>query len=575
MKQSKPFPVLFGLILSMLALAFIMNALTTPSVALAQGRFTPTTTKRPPKPTKTATIPPPATFTKTSVPTRQPANTAAALPSPIPTNTATPTPTATAFPRGVRLNEILPRAGFKDWNKDKLEDDNDQWLELFNLGDSPADVSNWIIDTGEGTPSFTLPNGSTIPAGGYLLLFRTDTLLDLTSYGHLRLLHPDSRVADEVLYPPLDADRVYARRYNGTGAWRTRCVPTPIDSNCQAEETVTSQFNMPYFEKNIVIPDGSSDIRVLATNIFLAIFLSMTIGFFSNLLNDGIEAHEQDVAVLFAPITRTMSRAREAIQSINKRITRSRFAWLEFPLKFLFILLIYGTILAYLDPDFRLITQDSFMLIIALGWSTGFIALADDLATFIYLRSRGAGGEIRFHSSNFLLGILSTFVSRITGLVPGLLLGSPAGIQDVPDEHSGPHLDILAIVTTTILGIVTWIILPAFESDPWLKTLLLLMFAASVQTVFFEMLPISYLRGKGIFKFSRVLWVILFAIATAAFLQTMLNPDGAFLSAFQSTNMKLLSLFVVGYCVFCTLVWFSLTRLARQREMANVIPDPE
>ena len=573
MKQSKPFPVLFGLILSMLALAFIMNALTTPSVAHAQARVTPTTTKRPPKPTKTATIPPPATLTKLSVPTRQPANTAAALPSPIPTNTATPT--ATAFPRGVRLNEILPRAEFKDWNKDKLEDANDQWIELFNLGDSPADVSNWIIDTGDGTPAYILPKDSNIPAGGYLLLFRTDTLLNLTSYGHLRLLHPDGLVADEVLYPPLEADRVYARLHNGTGLWRTRCVPTPLDANCQAEETVTSEFNMPYFEKNIIIPDGNVDIRVLATNIFLAIFLAMTIGFFSNLLNDAIEAHEQDFAVILAPVTRTMSRVREMIQSLNKIITRSRIAWLGFPLKFLFILLIYGTILAYLDPDFRLITQDSFMLIIALGWSTGFIALADDLATFIYLRSHGAGGEIRFHSSNFLLVILSTFVSRVTGLVPGLLLGSPAGIQDVPDEHSGPHLDILSIVTTAILGVVTWIILPAFESDPWLKTLLLLMFAASVQTVFFEMLPVSYLRGKGIFKFSRVLWVILFAIATAAFLQTMLNPDGAFLSAFQSTNMKLLSLFSLAYCVFCTLIWFSLTRLARQRETANIVPDPE
>jgi hypothetical protein len=55
-------------------------------------------------------------------------------------------------------------------------------------------------------------------------------------------------------------------------------------------------------------------------------------------------------------------------------------------------------------------------------------------------------------------------------------------------------------------------------------------------------------------------------LVTTAFLQTMLNPDGAFLSTFESTNMVLLSLFAVAYCVFCVLVWFSLNRLAQKRE---------
>jgi hypothetical protein len=102
-----------------------------------------------------------------------------------------------------------------------------------------------------------------------------------------------------------------------------------------------------------------------------------------------------------------------------------------------------------------------------------------------------------------------------------------------------------------------------------MNTLLLLMFAAGVQTVFFEMIPLRYLRGKGIFQFNRLLWLALFVSAATAFLQTMLNPDGAFLEAFQSRNMLLLSLFVIAYCLFCTLVWLWLTRLARKREQTK------
>jgi hypothetical protein len=568
MKPKKPFLFIAGIIFTYLVLAFFMNALSTPTVVQAQRGIT-ATSSRIKRPTKTKTPVPPPTHTNTPLPTK----TSTPLPTKTYTPTNTATPTATDFPRGVRLNELLSNAKFKDWNRDNVQDVNDQWIELYNLGTKPVDVTNWILDTGNNTPAYILPKGSSVPAGGFLILFRTDTLLNLDGYSFLRLLHPDYSVEDEVLYPPLDADRVFARAQNGVGPWRPLCVPTPKTSNCQEEETVTSQFDMPYFERHITIPTRSLDVKVLTTNVFLAIILALAIGFFSNLLNDAIEAHERDFAVFFGPVTRAVEKVRRFFGFLNKFLSNSRFAWIGFAFKFLIILLVYGTVLAFLDPSFRILTQDSSLLIVALGWSTGFIALADDLATYIYLRTRGAGGEIRFHSSNFLVVILSTIFSRITGLVPGLLLGSPAGIEDVPDEHSGAHLDVLAIVVTAVVGAIAWAVLPIFQSDPWLKTLLLLMFAASVQTVFFEMLPVSYLHGKGIFKFNRLLWLVIFAIATAAFLQTMLNPNGAFLNAFESTNMILLSLFVLAYCIFCTLVWFSLTRLARKREMENTAAD--
>jgi hypothetical protein len=570
MKKNKPISFIPVIILSVAALAFFADMLTfRPAVVYAarlRGTATPHLTK-PPLPTYTSTDIPTATITSTPIPTKT------AAPSPSPTATATstntPTPTPTAFPSSVRLNELLSHAEFKDWNQDGAGNVDDQWIEIFNLSNKPADISNWRIDTGENTPFFDIPHGTTIQPGGFLLFFRSETKLDLEGYGNLRLFFPDGSISDEVRYPALDADRVYARLPNGTGPWRMNCVPTPLSANCREEETVTSQFDLPYFRETIASPSRQLDIHVLATNILLAIILALAIGFFSNLLNDAIESHEQDFAILFGPITRFFRNVRRAAGSINKTLTGPRIAWLGFLVKFLVILLIYGTILAYLDPSFHFITQDSLMLIIALGLSTGLIALVDDLVTYIYLRTRGAEGVIRFHSANFLVVILSTFFSRATGLVPGLFLGSPAGIEDVPDEHSGAHLDILGIIATAVFGFLAWVLTPIFQSDPWLETLLLLMFAAGVQTMFFEMFPVSYLHGKGIFKFSRLLWLFLFALSSAAFLQTMLNPNGAFLSAFESTNMVLLSLFAVAYCVFCVLVWFFLNQLARKRELSK------
>lgn len=406
--------------------------------------------------------------------------------------------------------------------------------------------------------SFLIPNETIIPPGGFVIFFRSQTQLNLDQYNRLRLLFPDGDVSDEVKY-----DRVYARLRDGLNPWREGCVATPLLHNCQSAESVTSQFNLPFFQRTIQSPEQAfADPEVAVTNLLLAIILALAIGFFSNLLNDDIESHEEDYANLLGPIMKPIDKVRSTVRRVDKVVTRSRNPWLGFSIKTVIILIIYGTILAFLDPSFQFVNQDGFLLILALGFSTGLVAMVDDLAIYLYLRAKGGSGRVSLHSSNFIMVIATTLFSRITELVPGLLLGSPAGIQDVPEEYNGPHLDILAVLVTLLAGGAAWE-LSTYAADPWLNTILLLTFGAGVQTAFFEMLPLSYLRGKSIFKFNPLLWLILFSGAAVLFLQTMLNPDGPFLSAFLSANMVLLSIFTALYCVICALIWFFLTRAAR------------
>ncbi|HPF38866.1 MAG TPA: lamin tail domain-containing protein [Phycisphaerae bacterium] len=49
------------------------------------------------------------------------------------------------------------------------EDNGREWVELFNYGATSVDVSGWTLND-EDTDSFTIPNGTTIPSGGYLIL---------------------------------------------------------------------------------------------------------------------------------------------------------------------------------------------------------------------------------------------------------------------------------------------------------------------------------------------------------------------------------------------------------------------
>jgi hypothetical protein len=231
-------------------------------------------------------------------------------------------------------------------------------------------------------------------------------------------------------------------------------------------------------------------------------------------------------------------------------------------IKLAIVLLLYGVLLAFLDPNFEFLNRDGVLLIVALALSTGLVALIDDLVLMLFLKRRGVSSTVRLHSGNFYLVLASTAFSRWSGLVPGLLVGSPAGLEEVSDENAiTPHTSLLAIVLITL---VAWWLAPWFLDDAWLNTLCLLIFAAGIQTAFFEMLPLGFLHGRNIFLVNRVVWAILFAILGAIFLQTMLNPDGAFVNAFQSPNMILLSAMVALFCAVSAAIWIHFRRAQEQ-----------
>ena len=90
-------------------------------------------------------------------------------PSSTPTSTSTQTPTATPAPTGapllaVVINEVA-------WAGTAAASD-DEWIELYNPGSVPIDLTDWSLLADDGSPDVTL--GGVIPAGGFYLLERTD-----------------------------------------------------------------------------------------------------------------------------------------------------------------------------------------------------------------------------------------------------------------------------------------------------------------------------------------------------------------------------------------------------------------
>lgn len=92
------------------------------------------------------------------------------------------------------------------------------WIELYNHGDAAMDLSGWIFKDDREASVFQLPEGTSIPSRGYVLLARDDTLLTalpdsltiiaafdfgLSSNGDvLRLYDKDALPVDVVAYTP-------------------------------------------------------------------------------------------------------------------------------------------------------------------------------------------------------------------------------------------------------------------------------------------------------------------------------------------------------------------------------------
>lgn len=327
-------------------------------------------------------------------------------------------------------------------------------------------------------------------------------------------------------------------------------------------------YESPFFRDHIHDPSIliSASPATLATNFLLALILALAMGFFGNLLNATLEANEEEVARILGPFSRAIYRTRAGAGRVESSLKRRKLGWVWTMLQGIGLLVLFGIIYAFVDPDFDPRQPDAILVIFALTISIGLISLIDDLAQYAVLRRYGEHPVVRVHAGNGILAVLSALGSRVFQVTPGILIGSPAGIEEVRETKLDVYLHLAALGAVAVLALAAWFLASVFASNLLVVTVLLLIFAVGVQSLFFEMLPLSNLHGKEIFKFNSLLWGVIVALVAWLFLTTMLNPDGEFLGTFIQPDMTNLAILVGLFCLFSASVWFYFNRLRRREE---------
>ncbi|MEK9651296.1 MAG: amidohydrolase family protein, partial [Poseidonia sp.] len=128
----------------------------------------------------------------------------------------------------VRISEVLVSASSvdyngTDWNGDgEVGSVSDQFIELWNSGEEPVDVSDWILDdfTDGGSAPCRLAWNTTIAPDDYIVIFRASSRIELDYWNDETVTISDASgtIIDTLSYPAEDSwwDTSYVKDLNGS-----------------------------------------------------------------------------------------------------------------------------------------------------------------------------------------------------------------------------------------------------------------------------------------------------------------------------------------------------------------------
>jgi hypothetical protein len=128
----------------------------------------------------------------------------------------------------------------------------DDWVELYNSTGDAKDISGYVIQD-DGEVSYQLPEGTTVPANGYLIILCDDenfglhTNFKLSSDGEtVTLKNTNNEIAEAATYPKLDNGQSYGRYPDGSDHFAISGITSQGSSNNASNApAITTVFRTP------------------------------------------------------------------------------------------------------------------------------------------------------------------------------------------------------------------------------------------------------------------------------------------------------------------------------------------
>lgn len=317
--------------------------------------------------------------------------------------------------------------------------------------------------------------------------------------------------------------------------------------------------------------------EVVGANLLWAALASILFTVASEVLNRTLAEYEAAARAFFKPL-KSLSGLSQKI-GLAERLGRP--AWYEWT-KLGVIVVIYGLTFSYLDQTWNPLSFNGVWLFLTMALAFGVVGLADDIIQWNTARRWKLPARVSIQPGNLLLAVFSTLFSRVLVLTPGVMFGMPEAFEIDPaslDSQRKNRLLSLAAGVLIIILLGSWLptaltdlALGAAQSLPAgvqpfimipvaaLQSLLLLIFAVTVQNLFLHMLALPDTIGEMVKRWNRVAWFAALVLASYIYLQTLLNPNGDLARSLQTSNIRVFIGTIAAFLLFTMVMRLLLRR---------------
>jgi hypothetical protein len=232
-----------------------------------------------------------------------------------------------------------------------------------------------------------------------------------------------------------------------------------------------------------------------------------------------------------------------------------------------------------LDPHLGL-NRQSLVLVAGLAAALVVVTGLAEALRMPYLRRRGGPpSHLRMFPLALVAAVSLVAVSRAFGLQPGLIFGITCGLAlagEINEIEEGRSIAVAA-VGLLVVAVASWLIwTPVADAasgpDPGTGTLFLdaalsALWVTGLQAVIFGLLPLRFLYGEKLMKWSPACWMAIYGAALFLFVHAVARPGGGS-EGHVSSSATIWSMFgVLGLFTLGALgvwAWFRYFAPARQ-----------
>lgn len=365
------------------------------------------------------------------------------------------------------------------------------------------------------------------------------------------------------------------------GAYTAQAKPLIAPAPHVGRFRPTGTFS-PEVTANIPSPsDVSTDPPVMFANLLLAAIavLALTVGI--RLLNTTLVAHEDALEGIIKParvVGRWWRGADRAIESHAGPLAGA--------IRIGGVLLFYGVLFSFLEPGWRPWTVSGLFVLVVMTIAFGVVGTGDDLVEMRSARRWGLPARLIVKPALVLLALGSVVLTKFAKLVPGLLIGTPEAfsMENEVSERDETRLAMVGLGSTALIGLGAWAL--ATPLDGMLDgsggatqgaigaavTLLVLIFAVSIENLFANLLAFRGSEGAAIRRRSRLGWFVALVAVTGLFFHTLINPGGDLAESMRSTNVRVVLTTVGVFLGLCVAAWAWFRRRDRRQPGEQFAP---